>query len=221
MYKFDALTHNVDICVECGVTIPEEDPENEVTITLEGDERVVPGLRRCVSCAAWVELGTLRSAVDLKDARVWLTERFIPIWMLRATELSAELAQLAYSGGGRPAATAAASEALEFLRASGEIIADATKLGDALNEHFGIGFNPAAMQEAMQRILREDQPVYSDEEIDVLIVSLDLRREPDGQVTYHCPNPTCPEIGDRHPLSFVEGVLTDQVVEALIGRLPE
>lgn len=220
MYKFAAVSHNVDICVECGIQIPETDPEINVTVILEGDVREVPGLLRCVSCAAWVELGTIRSAVDLKGAHAWLTERFVPMWMIRATEIDAQLRQLAYAGMSKDA-VAAAAEAMEFLKDSGEIIGEATGLADALNEHFGIGFNPDAMRDAMARILKEEQPVYSEDELNGLIAGLDLRREPNGEVTYACPNPTCPADGDRHPLSFAEPILTDQVVEALIGRLPE
>jgi hypothetical protein len=219
MYEFTPLTHNVDICVECGIKIPEDDPENTVSIILEGEERVVPGLLRCTSCAAFVELGTARSAVDLKAAHAWLMQRLIPKFMLRVMELEMEVRALSLTGpsAGR---IVTAFEVLRFLIDSDELMDLAAGLADDLGQHLSIETTQEMMQEYMQALIRESHPVYTEAELDGFIERLDLRREPNGDVTCVCTNPDCPA-DNRHPLSFVEAVFSDQIVEALVGRLPE
>lgn len=222
LFEFNPREHEPENCVECGEAVPMDIEPTKVVIGLEGETYAVEGLYRCISCQAFIEAGAISSSVDLKAAHEWLTYSALPNALASMWLLQGQLMQATPRGGRKPGPQAIALSvfAMKFLEVTGPSLDQAARLADLLDEHFGVD-SSAGVEARMWEAIREAQPKRSEQELDEYITRLDLRREPDGTVTYACSNEDCPEGNSRHPLGFAEHVMPTELVEAIIKRMPD
>ena len=210
-YKFNPFTYHPGICAECGAM----SGNAHTHITVAGKRREVPALYLCDTCGAADRMGHLARVTPI-SVYMWLTRTYIP----RMTEGMED-------GSIDPTINRAAgmhgttSSALAIALAAD--VVSAIELTESLGREL-CGLDPESEAEPLpgnpfpMTPMTRPEPAASDGA--ELAALLDLRREADGTVTYACPNPTCPD-GNRHPLSFAADVMPVELVEALIGHLPE
>lgn len=203
-YKFNPFTYQPSICAECGAV----SGRAHTHITVAGKRHGVPALYLCDTCARADQAGLLARVTPV-SVYVWLTQTYIP----RMTESMADgsiESSINYAAGQRGTTSAALATAL-----AADVLS-AIELTEALGRELcGLDADPEP-EFPMTPMVRPES------ELDgaALAAQLDLRREADGSITYACPNPTCPD-GNRHDLSFAADVLPIEMVNALIGALPE
>ena len=162
-------------------------------IMVAGESREVPAVYLCDRCAAH---GTPAGVTPIR-AFVWLTGTLIPKALLASGQFGDDQGPM---GGLISSMILAEADAANALASD---LARELAGVDPEPEPFS-SFNGSPMAPGGAE----------------LAAMLDLRREADGTVTYACPNPSCPD-GNRHPLSFAADVMPVELVDALIGHLPE
>lgn len=194
-YKFNALSYDMLSCVGCGAGIPLTMAAEQARVQTADGAQEVPGLWVCRACESHA------SHVEQIAAFVWLTGTLIP-------------------EGLKFAVSVAKDDNTDLMTAiSGLMIAQdvdaANKLASVLaRELAGI---PAEQPQAAPQAVPDPMP--AGERGPELASLLDMRREADGTVSYACPNPVCP-VG-RHNLAEFADALPIEIVNALIGALPE